>query len=189
MSASTEGARESLHPDTSRAARALRAARRRLSLRAELALAVAPTITVLGVLGLVEALTDQRLLFASLASSAFLIYLDPGHGTNRVRTLVISQAVAALVGWALFGALGAGYAAAGTAMVLTITVMIVLDVVHPPAVATAMAFALRAGDASNLLLFGLAVGITAVLVLLQRIAVWLATRLAARERDAPDEGR
>jgi hypothetical protein len=61
-------------------------ARRRLGWRGELALVALPTVTVLVVLALVEALARQRLLFASLASSAFLIYLDPTHPTNRVRT-------------------------------------------------------------------------------------------------------
>ena len=163
-----------------------RALRRRLPLAGELALAAPPTATVLVVLALVETLTHQRLLFASLASSAFLIYLDPEHGMNSVRALTVSQGVAALVGWGLFAGLGPGYGAAGGAMVVTIVLMIVLDVVHPPAVATAMSFALRAEEASNLGLFALALAITVVLVLLQRAAVWTLGRVRAREdRRAP----
>jgi CBS-domain-containing membrane protein len=168
--------RDSLEPGAPRE----RALRRRLPLSGELALAALPTATVLVVLALVERVTTQRLLFASLASSAFLIYLDPEHGMNSVRALTLSQAVAALVGWLCFATLGPGYVAAGGAMVVTITLMIVLDVVHPPAVATAMSFALRAGDASNLGLFTLALGITAALVLLQRAAAWTLTRLGPR---------
>ncbi len=49
-----------------------RGVRRRLNLRGEFALALLPTATVLAVLALVEALSRQRLLFASLAASAFL---------------------------------------------------------------------------------------------------------------------
>ena len=168
--------RRSLEPGTPNE----RAARRRLPLSGELALAALPTATVLVVLALVEVLTSQRLLFASLASSAFLIYLDPEHGMNSVRALGVSQGVAAVVGWLGLALLGAGYAAAGGAMVVTIVLMIALDVVHPPAVATAMSFALRAGDASNLGLFTLALGITAALVLLQRAAAWTLTRLGGR---------
>ncbi len=122
-------------------------------------------------LALVEALSRRRLLFASLASSAFLIYLDPRHGTNAVRTLVVAQVSAALLGPAAFLLSGPGYAAAGAGMVTAIVLMIVLDAVHPPAVSTALAFALRAGDESNVALFGLAVGMTAGLVVLQRAAV------------------
>ena len=155
---------------------ASRSARRRLSLRGEFLLALGPTLTVLIVLALVEALSEQRLLFASLASSAFLIYLDPQHGTNTVRTLVVAQMLAALLGFATYLAFGDGYLSGGTAMVATIVAMILLDAVHPPAVATAMAFALRAGEETNLVLFGLALGMTAVLVVLERLALWLLAR-------------
>lgn len=150
--------------------------RRRLGLRRELLLAVAPTLTVLLVLALVEAVSKQRLLFASLASSAFLIYLDPQHSVNQARTLLLSQLGAAVIGMLCFLILGPGYLSAGTAMVLTIVTMIVCDAVHPPAVATALGFGLKAGDTSNLALFCLALGITAVLLGLQRLTLWLVLR-------------
>ena len=67
-------------------------------------------------------------------------------------------------------------ATAGVAMIAAIVLMIVLDAVHPPAVATALSFGLRAGDASNLLLFGLALGITIVLLGLQRLTQYLVLR-------------
>lgn len=152
-----------------------RPARRKLSLKGELALATAPTLTILGVLALVEALSSQRLLFASLASSAFLIYLDPQHGTNTVRTLVTAQISAATIGLITHLIFGSGYLSGGIAMVITIALMILLDIMHPPAVSTSLSFALRAGNENNLVLFGLAVGITAVLVVLQRFALWLVT--------------
>lgn len=164
--------RESITPSSA----ALQRQRRRLTLRGELTLAVLPTATVLGVLALLEAVTAQRLLFASLASSAFLIYLDPEHGTNRVRSLVVSQLLGASLGWAAYALIGTGYVSAAVALVATIVEMIVLDVVHPPAVSTAMSFALRAGDASNLALFLLALGITVALVVLQRGALWVLVR-------------
>ena len=133
-------------------------------------------------LALVEVLSSQRLLFASLASSAFLIYLDPANATNSVRTLVAAQMAAALIGLAAFLAFGPGYLSGGTAMVATIVLMIVFDVMHPPAVSTALGFALRAGDQSNVVLFGLAVGVTAALVLLQRAATWMLARYASSDR-------
>ncbi len=170
--------RDSLKPIEG-AARALRS---RLSLRGELVLAFFPTAVVLGVLGLIEVLSEQRLLFASLASSAFLIYLDPQHGTNRIRTLVSAQMLAATIGLVTHLALGSDYLAAGSAMTFTIFLMVVLDIMHPPAVATALSFALKAGDASNVLLFGLAVAITAVLVTLQQLALWLVTRSVAARK-------
>ena len=53
--------------------RANRSPRRRLGIEGEFALAVVPTLTGLCVFALVEVLSRQRLLFAYLASSAFLI--------------------------------------------------------------------------------------------------------------------
>ena len=156
----------------------VRSTRRRLGLWAEFLLALGPTVTILLVLGLVEVMSRQRLLFASLASSAFLIYLDPKHGTNAVRTLVIAQLSAAALGLVTFVTLGPGYLAAGAAMVAAIVLMILADAVHPPAVSTALAFALRSGDESNLVLFAVAVGMTAVLVLLERAALWVLARAA-----------
>ncbi len=169
---------ESLEPGGGRN----RALRRRLNLKGELLLAMLPTVTVLLVLLAVETLSRQRLLFASLASSAFLIYLDPEHGMNRVRSLVLSQLAAAGIGLLLYLLLGPGYAAAGTAMVVTILLMILADAVHPPAVSTALSFALRAGDESNLLLFAMALGITAALVAIQRAAVWMLARVHRKAR-------
>ena len=164
--------KESLEPGT-----AARALRKRLSLRDELVLAFVPTVTVLLVFAMVESLTNQRLLFASLASSAFLIYLDPEHGTNRARTLTIAQLTAALIGYAAFEVIGPSYLAGAAAMVLTITLMILLDAVHPPAVATALAFAFRTGDEKNLVLFMLAVALVAILVVTETITLALLARL------------
>jgi CBS-domain-containing membrane protein len=153
-----------------------RTLRRNLGLKDELLLATAPTVVVLGVLALIEVLSRQRLLFASLASSAFLIYLDPQHETNSIRTLVSAQLMAAVIGWLTFSGFGSGYLAAGSAMILTIVLMIVLDIMHPPAVSTSLSFALKAGNENNLVLFGLAVGITTVLVVLERLLLWILAR-------------
>jgi hypothetical protein len=108
--------RESLRP----VAGANRALRERLRLRDELLLALLPTLVVRGVLAFVEVLRHQRLLFASLAFSAFLIYLDPQHGTDTVRTLSIAHLLGASAGYPTYLALGAGYLAAGAAMMVTI---------------------------------------------------------------------
>ncbi len=153
-------------------------ARRRLGLRGEFLLAALPTATVLLVLAFVEVLARQRLLFASLASSAFLIYLDPGHPSNSVRTVLLAQGGAAVFGWALVALLGPGYAAGATAMVATIVWMIAVDAVHPPAVSTALSFALGAGQTRAVVLFGLALGVTVLLVLIQQVAVRLLARLS-----------
>jgi len=142
--------------------------RQHLNWKGELLLAFLPTLTVLGVLALMEVLSHQRILFASLASSAFLIYLDPHHQTNSIRTLIFSQAAAALVGFGAGAILGSGYLAAGGAMVALIVFMVLLNIVHPPAVSTALGFAFHAGPESNLGLFGLGIGLIVILVLLQK---------------------
>ncbi|CAN5570124.1 hypothetical protein BH18VER1_BH18VER1_07300 [soil metagenome] len=136
------GPSESLQPSPSRERRV----RRRLGWRYEVPLILLPTVTVLIVVAIMELFSHQRLLFASLASSAFLIYLDPLHGTNSIRTLFIAQIGAAVAGFAGFMALGPGYAAAAAAMLATITLMIGLDAVHPPAVSSSLSFAFRAGS-------------------------------------------
>ncbi|PSB12521.1 HPP family protein [Pleurocapsa sp. CCALA 161] len=159
---------------------AKRSLRRRLDWKGELALAFAPTVVVLTVLALVESLSHQRLLFASLASSAFLIYLDPQHGTNTVRTLITSQTMAALIGFTTYTLFGSGYFSGGSAMVITIVLMILLDAMHPPAVSTSLSFALRTGSQNNLVLFSLALSIILLLVGLQRSALWLLARLSRK---------
>lgn len=156
--------------------RTSRSRRQRLGVKEELLLAAAPTATVLIVLAFVEVLSKQRLLFASLASSAFLIYLDPQHGTNTARTLVLSQTMASILGWIAYSLLGPGYLSGGLAMVATILLMIVLDAVHPPAVSTALSFALRSDNEKNLVLFMLAVGITVALLGIERMSFWLLAR-------------
>jgi CBS-domain-containing membrane protein len=147
--------------------------RRKLDLKGEIALAIAPTAIVLLVMGFVEALTQQRLLFASLASSAFLIYLDPQHGTNAIRTLILAQMMAASIGFITYFMFGGGYISGGIAMILAIGLMIFLDAMHPPAVSTSLSFALKAGNVSNLVLFAWALAITVILVGLERYALWL----------------
>ena len=77
-----------------------------------------------------------------------------------------------------------GYAAAAAALLCTIFGMVALDLVHPPAIGTAMSFALRAGDASNLAIFALCVGATALLAALQGVTVWLLRRFMR----GPDDG-
>ena len=153
-------------------------------MRAELLLVSLPTGTVLLVFALVEALTKQRLLFASLASSAFLIYLDPEHPTNQVKTLVLAQIGAALFGYGSLLILGPTYAAAAVAMVTTIVALVTFDIVHPPALSTCLAFAFQDTKGKNVLLFGLAVAMIGLLVVLERVSLWLLKRASSRSQSA-----
>ena len=146
----------------------------------ELGLALPPTITVLGVIVLIEGLTHQRLLFASLASSAFLIYYDPAHRMNSVRVMASAQLLGCALGLLSTWILGAGYLAAGLAMTCTIILCVVLDIVHPPAISTALAFAFVEPKDRTVLLFLLALLFITALVVLQRLAVWTVRRIETR---------
>lgn len=167
------GGRESLRP----VAGAARPLRQRLDLKDELLLALLPTLTVLIMLGMVAGLSQQRVLFAALASSAFLIYLDPLHAMNSMRTLIIAQPLAAAIGLLISLVAGHGYWAAGGAMVATILAMILLDAVHPPAIGTALSFAFRPETEGQIPLFVLALGITVALIGVERGSLWLLARL------------
>jgi ABC-type proline/glycine betaine transport system permease subunit len=79
-----------------------RALRRRLDLTDALLLAFTLSVVILVVFALVEVFSKQRVLFASLATSAFLLYLDSQYGTNTVRTLFFSQMAAAVKGFVTY---------------------------------------------------------------------------------------
>lgn len=147
--------------------------RTRFSLRGEIALATLPTITVLVVLFLIENFARQRILFASLASSSFLIYRDPQNQMNSLYSLLVSQTAGALFGLISYLLFGAGYGAAGSAMLATVIVMIVFDAIHPPAVSTAISFGFSAPNSNIFLLFLLALVMVAVLVILEQVILWV----------------
>ena len=129
---------------------------------------------------LLKLLSSQQLLFASLASSCFLIYLDPGHPANSARTLAVSQLGAAVLGYGCHAWLGPGYASAALALAGIISMMLLTNTMHPPAVGTALNFAFRAGTGEgSLWLFGLAVGLVLVLLVVQRASAWVFGRLSA----------
>ena len=146
---------------------------RRFDIKTEIVLALMPTVVVISVLMLLEAFSRQQLLFSSLASSAFLIYLDPRHPVNSVRTLVISQTVASVLGYLIFLLLGPGYLSAAISMILTIAVMIFTKAMHPPAVSTAMIFAFQFTPVNTVVLFISAVLLLVALIFLQRVSLWL----------------
>jgi hypothetical protein len=66
-------------------------------------------------------------------------------------------------------------------------VPILLNAVHPPAVGTSLIFAFRAGEEINLLLFGLAVAMTAMLVLLEQWALWAMVHYTKRAKEKKEK--
>lgn len=154
-----------------------------MRLKQELVLASIPTVIVMAVLFVIAHFGHQRLLFASLASSAFLIYLDPRHATNQAGTLFWAQVLAALVGELSMGLFGPGYVAAAVAMGAIILLMIPLNIVHPPAIGTALGFAFRSDSQNRLLLFGTALLMIVLLVVLERVSLHLLARMARQDAD------
>ena len=153
---------------------------RRGGLKGELTLAALPTLTVMGVFLLVEVFTRQTFLFASLASSAFLIYKEPDNGMNQVKTLVPAHLTAAVVGLGTFFVFGEGYLAGATSMAMTIALLITFGIVHPPAISSSLVFAFRAHQESEIVIFFLAVCMVAGLFVIERVTVVLLRRYEHR---------
>lgn len=159
-----------------------RVGRARLPLRDELTLAILPTLTALLVLWTGDVVANRHVLFAALASSAFLIYMDPMHGTNRVPVLTLSHLIGALAGIAAVWLFGYSVLAAGLAVAVTILIMVVANIMHPPAIGTSLSFAFHTGFATNMSLFLLALGMVALLGILQRMTQYLLGRLIRRQQ-------
>ncbi len=146
----------------------------------EFALAIPPTIVVLFVMLAIDRVTGQRLLFASLASSAFLIYSVPRDRMNGIGVMVTAQSIGCCIGVIAAILLGEGYEAGALAMIVTILLLISIDAVHPPAISTTLGFAFVAPKDRSLLLFAASIGLLATLVILQRIALWTLRHLDQR---------
>ncbi len=86
----------------------------------------------------------------------------------------MAQVSAAFIGFGVLKLIGPGYTSALLAMIVSITFMVLLNVMHPPAVSTALSFAFVTGQA--LPLFMIALGILIVLIVVQKFSVWLINR-------------
>ncbi len=142
-------------------------------LAGQVVLALPPTLTVLGVLLLIEQLAKQRVLFASLAASAFLIYRDPAHPMNGVRRMLTAHLLGVALGGGAAFLLWPGYLAVVIGTTATIALLIFFDLVHPPAISTALLFAFFVPEIRTLGLFLLALLMLAGLVVVQRAALWI----------------
>lgn len=144
----------------------------------QLALAVPPTVVVLAALFVTERVRQERGLFATLASSAFLVYAAPSHGMNTVRRMVLAHGVGATAGLGVGAILGVGYLAAAVATIVTIVVIVPSDLVHPPADSSTLGFGFNDRQLDTLVGFGAALALVVALVVLQRVAVAAVDRLA-----------
>ncbi|MGI8550373.1 MAG: HPP family protein [Dehalococcoidia bacterium] len=113
----------------------------RSGLIGDLLLAAPPTLTVLGSVFLLQLFRHQRILFASLASSAFLVYREPAHPMDGIRQTIPAHLIGVGLGVGAALLLHPGYIAGAVAMTSTILVLVLLRIVHPPAISTALGFA------------------------------------------------
>ena len=90
-----------------------------------------------------------------------------------MRTFLVAQGSAALLGFGSVSLLGTGFLAPGVALVLTIVLIITLDAMHPPAMSTALSFAFHTSSLKTLAIFGLTMVVIASLVTLQKAAFCL----------------
>jgi CBS-domain-containing membrane protein len=126
-----------------------------------------PIAIVLILLG-VEILTRHHILFTSLVSSIFLIYVNPEDPMNDTLTILVSQILATGVGYTSYLLLGDSYWA-GCVTVISVTFILVgIDKLHPPAIATSLIFNYRTHSQSDLVLFGLLIGLIAILFLMKK---------------------
>jgi len=94
---------------------------------------------------------ENPVLLASFAASLFIIFGHPKADISCPRVIIGSHLIAAVVGYSLtfvpVGDLGMSpvLVIAGTAVGVSTFLMIVLDVRHPPAAATALSFSYHLG--------------------------------------------
>ena len=90
---------------------------------------------------------------------------------------MIAQISAAILGLATYVLFGPGYLSVAVAVITLIAVMIIFRAVHPPAVSTTLVFAFRAGNEDNLVLFGMALIVILVMVLMEQSFLWVLNHL------------
>jgi HPP family len=116
---------------------------------------------------LTQARADPRCCTVAAQSSSD--YLGPSS--------VPAHITAALVGVGAFLIFGEGYLSGAVAMGLTITLLILFGIMHPPAVSTSLIFAFRVQEAKTLLVFLMALAMVAVLYVIHRVALALLHRI------------
>ncbi|MHB1416124.1 MAG: HPP family protein, partial [Chloroflexota bacterium] len=126
----------------------------------------ATVVTVVGAIFLVQGLARQPILITSLASSAFLFYYQPLNEVNRFAPLVFGHLLAAGVGFLAALFLPVPYASTAVSIAGTVVLLMVLRLVHPPAISTSLVFSYQPHGVPALLTFALVLFIIAVLGLL-----------------------
>jgi CBS-domain-containing membrane protein len=90
-------------------------------------------------LGVLWAFYDLPLLIASLGSTAVTLFALPKAPAATPKSAIIGQISSAIVGWGTQYLLGTEWYSCAIAVVLSLVVMVLLNSVHPPGGATALA--------------------------------------------------
>lgn len=145
-------------------------------LKHRLLLASFPIIIVLIVLE-IEVVVRQHLLFTSLISSVFLIYLKPKDSMNDTLTIAISQVLAALTGYAFYSFFGVSYWVGASTLIVVTLLLVALNRFHPPAITTSLIFNYRTHQESDLTLFLLLLGLIILLFFLKEVYGFIERKL------------
>ena len=78
------------------------------------------------------------LFMASLGASAVILFAMPGSKAARPRSVLSGHVLSALIGVSMVHLMGPTWLAAAIAVAASISVMMALDIVHPPGGATAL---------------------------------------------------
>ncbi len=90
-------------------------------------------------LGVLWAFYDLPLLIASLGSTAVTLFALPKAPAASPKTAIVGQISSAIVGWGTQYLLGTEWYSCAVAVMLSLVVMVLLNSVHPPGGATALA--------------------------------------------------
>jgi CBS-domain-containing membrane protein len=162
-------------PDSGRPAPPAPVSRKRPTFSRLFVVTVATMVTILVVLIIDQDVGKQPLLVASLASSSFLMYYQPLNEVNRFGPLVLGQLTCAVFGFLANLLLRDPLSSAAVAVSFSVVAMMLLRIVHPPAVATSLVFAYRPHGVSALGTFFLT-----LLVVLVLAAVYVVLNLGIR---------
>jgi CBS-domain-containing membrane protein len=145
---------------------------------AELLLAFVPTGFVIGIFVGISHFGRQPVLFISLATSAFRIYLDPRGLMNQARVFLPAHLIGLSLGLLSSLLFRDPYVSGAIAMGLTIFLMVLLRIMFEPAIATSLIFAFRLYGERDVILFLFGVAMLAVLILIQRATSYLVHRVS-----------
>ncbi|MDR2256581.1 MAG: HPP family protein [Arthrobacter sp.] len=152
----------------------------KITLRTALLGALA-TAATLGFLGVVGTLTGSQLLVAGFASSCVLAFMLPGAALAHPINVMGGHLVAGVCGLTIRFLLPAGWPSAIAAVLLSMLVMALLGVLHPPAGGNPLAIVL-AQEQWSYLVAPVLVGALAVGFFTWAYA-WLAKRIRAGASD------